>query len=99
MSRFELTASQCDCGLVDFYKNVCIVAGQDPCNIDLRFDCRNIHVTASVQEKIFNYYKLACNSTDEGFSALWILYGPKADLEEDGYFVQIDEGFFTEVHE
>ncbi len=94
-----LKENQCYCGLVDFYNNICIAAGQDSSNIDLRFDCTKIHVTSSIQEQIFKYYKTTCHSTDEGFAALWVLYGPKADLEEDGYFVQIDEGFFTEVQE
>lgn len=100
MQRIILTEEDCQCYILDFYKNVAEKAG-----IEIKkntcFDCRKICVTPSVCEALLDYY-VGNDISEYSFSTFWLLYGPKANLEEDKkalYVAEIEDSFCYEKEE
>ncbi len=42
-----------------------------------------------------SFQKLTYNQSDETITTCMLLYGPKADLDGDGYEVEVEDGFVT----
>lgn len=89
--RYLIKREKCECTLYNFYKNVAEVTGKK--NLDeLQYDCRKICVTKPVQESIRKFY------LDEGYGegeigALFLIGGPKANLDGDDYAFEVEKGF------
>ena len=95
IKNVQLRKEDCYCDLTEFYENVArkILVGitDKTC-----FDCRKICVTKSVQEVLWSYYRDEKGKTDEQIAAMWLGYGPKANLGERGipeYRAKIEDGF------
>lgn len=54
------------------------------------FDCRKIHITKNIFDEISCFYKKEreCDSSEIG--SVFLVFGPKPDLETDDYTVIID---------
>lgn len=91
-----LNFEDCYCGLSAFYENVAKKLSIDIAN-DTLFDCSKICVNKSVQEAIWSYYREEKNAEDDSISTLWLICGPKANLDNKNnlYVAKIYDGFIT----
>lgn len=93
--RYFLMEEQCKVNLSDFYKNVARTVGYSVTD-KTYFDCRKIYVTASIMEALWCFYSdLGLN--DEQIATTMLLFGPKANLDGNGYEFTIENGFITEI--
>lgn len=89
-----LKFEDCYCNIFTFYENVakklCVEVTDNT-----EFDCRKICVTKSVQEAIWTYFREQENMDGEDISVLWLLYGPKANIDDmtNRYLVSVETGF------
>ena len=91
----KLEEDDCRHDIYSFYANVARKAGI-PISYEPCFDCSKIRVTSNVKDAIFNFYQeKGVESTNE-LIVMWLSSGPKTDLEEDGYFAEIEDGFVME---
>lgn len=74
-----LTRDECYAEINTFYKNVASKLGYEDVD-DLRFDCREICVTAYVRDTIASYYYEKLNASVNDFAWIWACFGPKAVL-------------------
>lgn len=90
----KLAENDCRCELPIFYE---IVAGRAGFEItgNYQFDCSKIRCTKAVQDAIFQFYKDKLNADIVSLGMMWVNSGPKADLDGDGYAVEIEDGFVT----
>lgn len=90
-----LKKEDCYCNLVTFYQNVAKAMGCDPLKVIMTsFDCRKLRVTKPVQDEIWAFYRDTEGANDVDLAMLWVMFGPKADLEGEGYAAELQEGFF-----
>ena len=90
-TKLFLKAEECQCGLPEFYGNVAKAMGVQKIDA-IEFDCRKICTSQMVQDAIWKHY------TEEGcediqISSLLAMCGPKANLTEDGYVVEVEDEF------
>lgn len=94
MKKYEIEKEKCECSITTFYDHAAriigIEYGKEP-----RFDCRKICVTKKVAESLLGYYK-SFELTNDEIAAIFLSFGPKACLEDDGYFFTIEEGFVVD---
>ena len=90
--RYSISKEQCNCELFEFFDNIAKIAGETGDISKLKYDCCNICVTKSVQNQIKKYYETR-GCVGEQFATFWLLLGPKANLDCDGYEVEIEDGF------
>lgn len=57
-------------------------------------DCRKLSITKKVLDCLYKFYHSE-NQSDETITTCMLLYGPKADLDGDGYEVEVEDGFVT----
>lgn len=93
--RYSIAPEKCECGLPCFYENAAIAANHEITD-KTQYDCRKICVTKSVRDTIWKYYYDAGYSNGE-ISAHFLMLGPKADLKEDGFAFEIEDGFIMEA--
>lgn len=95
-NRYSLTADQCNCALLDFYKNCAKEAGlmviESTVNDRYEYDCRKVCITKAVQQQIRDWYYNNGYTVAE-ISAILIIYGPKACLEGDKLGFTVQDGF------
>ena len=58
------------------------------------YDCRKLSITKKVLDCLYKFYHSE-NQSDETITTCMLLYGPKADLDGDGYEVEVEDGFVT----
>lgn len=58
------------------------------------YDCRKLSITKKVLDCLYEFYHSE-NQSDETITTCMLLYGPKADLDGDGYAVEVEDGFVT----
>ena len=92
--QIRLKKDDCWCSIPEFYLKVAEKAGYAEMD-DVRYDCAKIHITETIQETIYNYYGEVRQIDEIGVGMLWLSIGPKADLEGDGYVVEIEDGFIV----
>lgn len=94
MKKYEIEKEKCECTITEFYDHAAriigIEYGKEP-----KFDCRKICVTKKVQECLWEHYR-SFGCLDEEIASLFLGIGPKACLEDDGYFFTIEEGFVVD---
>ena len=91
--RYSIPKEQCTCGISELYDNVAKIM----CVSDLSkvvYDCRKLSITKKVLDCLYKFYHLE-NQSDETITTCMLLYGPKADLDGDGYEVEVEDGFVT----
>lgn len=88
--RFDVSAYD----LTTFYVNVAKKLSPNVTD-DVMFDCRKVCVTKSVEDCIWSYYKELEKMDKWDIVTLWLICGPKSNLEEDGlsYQVGVEDGF------
>ena len=84
---------ECYCDLVAFYDLLYKKINEDiipfPEGV-YPFDCRMIHITKNIFDEISRFYKeeRECDSSEIG--SVFLVFGPKPDLETDDYTVIIN---------
>lgn len=81
--RYSISKEQCTCGISELYDNVAKIMGV----LDLSkvvYDCRKLSITKKVLDCLYGF-----------ITTCMLLYGPKADLDGDGYAVEVEDGFVT----
>jgi len=91
MKRLVLSEEDCYQSLINFYDYIAGLEGKP--SKDVQYDVRKICCTKKVADSIFQFYE------DHGYSreqigALWLCFGPKANLKEDDFAVDLDNDFF-----
>lgn len=84
--RYSIPKEQCTCGISELYDNVAKIMGV--------YDCRKLSITKKVLDCLYKFYHSE-NQSDETITTCMLLYGPKADLDGDGYEVEVEDGFVT----
>ncbi len=95
--RHSILAKKCSQTLVNFYECAAKIAG-----IKLTgksgFDCRKIRITKPVQDAIVKYYMDKEHLTTEEIGVILLHFGPKANLDGDGYEFEVEPGFVSEMN-
>lgn len=86
-----LRQEDCYKSITDFYDRIAELNGVDIENV--QYDVRKICCTKAVADEMFQFYRDQGHNQGE-ISALWLCCGPKANLKEDGFVVELEEGFF-----
>ena len=84
---------QCTCGISELYDNVAKIMGVSDLS-KVVYDCRKLSITKKVLDCLYKFYHSE-NQSDETITTCMLLYGPKADLDGDGYEVEVEDGFVT----
>lgn len=94
--RYSIPAEKCEQSLVALYECAAVIAG-----IELTekssFDCRKICVTKPVGNAIVKYYMDEEHLTVEEIGTMLLHFGPKANLDGDGYEFEVKPGFVSEM--
>jgi len=90
----RMEKKDCLCSLPQFYAKVALKAGYVP-DGESGFNCTKIRCTKAVQDTIYNFYYDVSKGDELGVTMLWANSGPRADLDGDGYTVEIEDGFVT----
>lgn len=88
---------ECYCCLFDFFKKSAEKLDM-PVTEDTLFDCRDINVTREVADELWNYYKREEGMNDFEIGTLFLLVGPKANVNKSGenlYLAEVFDGFVT----
>lgn len=91
--RYSIPKEQCTCGISELYDNVAKIMGISDVS-KVVYDCRKLSITKKVLNCMYEFYRLE-NRDDEFITTCMLLYGPKADLDVDGYEVEVEDGFVT----
>ena len=91
--RYSIPKEQCTCGISELYDTVAIIMGISDISKAV-YDCRKLSITKKVLDCMYEFYRLE-NRDDEFITTCMLLYGPKADLDGDGYEVEVEDGFVT----
>lgn len=89
--RYYIEKEDCSVTLQDFFCNVATIAG---CSVSLKtkFDCRKINVSESVKNVIYDEY-IQLGLSSEQIDAIWVMFGPKANIDSKKLVVEIEDGF------
>lgn len=90
--KFEETGTF-TCGISELYDNVAKIIGISDVSKAV-YDCRKLSITKKVLDCLYKFYHSE-NQSDETITTCMLLYGPKADLDGDGYEVEVEDGFVT----
>ena len=93
--RYSIVPEKCECELLRFYENAARAANHEITDTT-QYDCKKICVTRTVQDAIWKYYYDAGYSNGE-ISALFLMLGPKANLEGEDFVFEIEDGFIMEA--
>ena len=91
--RYSIPKEQCTCGISELYDNVSKIIGISNVSKAV-YDCRKLSITKKVLDCLYKFYHSE-NQSDETITTCMLLYGPKADLDGDGYEVEVEDGFVT----
>ena len=84
--RYSISKEQCTCGISELYDNVAKIMGVSDLS-KVVYDCRKL-------DCLYEFYRSE-NQSDETITTCMLLYGPKADLDGDGYEVEVEDVFIT----
>lgn len=93
MKRVKLSYEDCYCGIETLYQNVAKALGIT--GDDIYYDCTKICVTKDVLKTVRAFYESEKKADVFSTSVLIIHYGPKANLNGDGYFAEVEDGFIV----
>lgn len=88
----EISEDDCFGTICDLYDNIAFILGYKDIE-KIKYDCKKIRVTEEVFNKVRSFYKEEYDTSDLDFGLEWIACGPKADLEMEGFQVEIENGF------
>lgn len=97
--KVKMESDECFCGITDFYKFLAVQLrfGDKVYDENTLFDCKAVEVSKSVFENIRAYYEAEYldkfkkeDGFAESFGTLWIWYGPKATLPDEGYVAVVN---------
>jgi hypothetical protein len=91
--RYPITKEQCMCSIGKLYDTVAIIMGISDISKAV-YDFRKLSITKKVLDCMYEFYRLE-NRDDEFITTCMLLYGPKADLDGEGYEVEVEDGFVT----
>ena len=91
--RYSIPKEQCTCGISELYDNVAKILGISNVS-EVVYDCRKLSITKKVLDCLYEFYHSEKQRYDS-ITTCMLLYGPKADLEGDGYEVEAEDGFVT----
>ena len=91
--RYPITKEQCMCSIGKLYDTVAIIMGISDISKAV-YDCRKLSITKKVLDCLYKFYHSE-NQSDETITTCMLLYGSKADLDGDGYKVEVEDGFVT----
>ena len=92
--RYSIPKEQCTCGISELYDNVAKIIGISNVSKAV-YDCRRkLSITKKVLDCLYEFYRSE-NQSDETITTCMLLYGPKADLDGDGYEVEVEDVFIT----
>lgn len=89
--RYSITEEECQNEIEKFFENAAKIAGYQ-IKPKTQFDCRKICVSKPVEKIIHDVYR-DLGLSDEQIGAIWIMFGPKANLEGEELIFEIDDGF------
>lgn len=85
---------ECYCDLSAFYDLLYKKIKEDiiplPEGVYPLFDCRKIHITKNIFDEIICFYKKEREFDSSEIGSVFLVFGPKPDLETDDYTVIID---------
>lgn len=94
-NTYILTKDECYCDVVDLYDTVARRMGiNDPSK--LQYDCKKICTSKKVQNEVFRYYVDEMDLSPADVNVIIIHFGPKANIESDGYIVTVKDGFIID---
>ncbi len=88
--RYSIPKEQCTCGISELYDNVAKILGISNVSKAV-YDCRKLSITKKVLDCLYKFYHSE-NQSDETITTCMV---PKADLDGDGYEVEVEDGFVT----
>lgn len=94
--RYSIPAEKCEQSLVAIYECAAAITGLT-LNETSMFDCRKICVTKPVGDAIVKYYMNKEHLTAEEVGTMLLHFGPKANLDGDGYEFAVEPGFVSEM--
>lgn len=89
--RYSITEEECNAEIEKFFENAAKIAGYHIAP-KTQFDCRKICVSKPVEKIIHNMYR-TLGLPDEQIGAIWIMFGPKANLDGEELIFEIEDGF------
>lgn len=89
--RYLITEEDCKTEIEKFFENAARIAGYGV-TPKTQFDCRKICVSKPVEKIIHDVYR-DLGLQDEQIGAIWVLFGPKANLDGEELIFEIDDGF------
>lgn len=94
--RYSIPAEKCEQSLVAIYEYAAAIAKIELTEKSV-FDCRKICVTKPVGDAIVKYYMDKEHLTAEEVGTMLLHFGPKANLDGDGYEFAVEPGFVSEM--
>jgi len=91
--KMEVTESECFTTILDLYYLIAAKFGYI-CD-QIEFVPSRICVTPAVMDRVFEYYSQQGHSK-ESIGMHWLIYGPKANLTDEGFVVEIQKGFIED---
>lgn len=97
--KVKMESDECFCGITAFYEFLAkqLGFGENVYAENTLFDCKAVEVSKSVFENIRSYYEAEYldkfkkeDGFAESFGILWIWYGPKATLPDEGYVAVVN---------
>ena len=94
--RYSISKELCTCEISELYENIAKIMGISDLS-KVVYDRRKVSITKKVRDCLYEFYHSENQSNvDELITiCMIILYGPKADLDGDGYEVEVEDGFVT----
>lgn len=92
-----LNQEDCHCSIFELYKRAALASDYDVTE-NTRFDCEKTHCSEEVLKEVRKYYQEK-GLTYFQFAALWVGYGPKADIidkKHSPWVVSLEDGAFYE---
>lgn len=91
MKRIVLAKEDCYQSISDFYDYIAKLEGKY--SEELQYDVRKICCTKSAADEMLRFYKDQGQNREQ-IGALWLCFGPKANLEGNEFAVEIEDDLF-----
>ena len=94
--RIEFTKEECYTDFKTFYKKLWQKASESTPLWVVKFN--SIHITGSywLLKQIHRYYESEMDAYDDEIMRIFMFFGPKQISDEDGYFVEVEDGWWKE---
>lgn len=87
--RIYLTKEQCSCGIPQLYENISYILNGGP---KPQYDCTKVCVTNKIYDAMRDYSETLGYSVAD-FNMAWLFAGPKANIDEDSYAIEVEDGW------